>query len=530
MATEASTARPDAAEIRPAGRWRDPVALVGFAVIAVAAALAARRPWAGDFGMHAATVWRLREHLTDPGDPLVDADVDGPYFSPYTVLLALISRATGASPITLLWIAAPVNVAILLLGLRAWVRTFTASRLAPILALACLFGLWGTTTRAWSGYLSLWSLPLVMSYPSTLAFGLMLLAFAWASLLLDADRPEWWRYATFGLFVATIALIHQFTFVATALGLIATALPRLRHLTTRAWLGLGLSAAVMMAALLAWPYYSFFALLRVNNLDAIHRPLYDSPLSYYGFALAALPAMWLRIRRNRLDPLVWFFVLSSAVVAYGAASHHWAMGRVWPAVMLAAQVALAVELAPILQRLWSTARRGKDRSTARQQANSVDGWRGWVPVWAVASTAVIVTGLILHAGNLLFLGPRSTLTPQVRKAANVYTVWPDYSWLGSRVKPGEVVLTNDYFGQRTVIAYGAYTVAPAWPDPFLHDEAQRRADLSAMVAASTDAVTRRELFQKYHVTWVLETGRSTILADQHPVAVGPRGERLYHVG
>jgi alpha-1,6-mannosyltransferase len=351
-----------------------------------------------------------------------------------------------------------------------------------------------------------------MSYPSTLAFGLMLIAFAWATRLLTEQPAAWWRYGAFGLFVAGIALIHQFTFVAAVLGLIATALPHLRHLTARAWGGLALSVAVLIAVLLAWPYYSFFGLLSADNgLDAIHRPLYDSPLAYQGFAIVAVPALWLRSRRDKLDPLVWFCGLAGALVGYGRVTDHWALGRLWPALMLAAQVALAVELA--------------DAWTRRRELRT-----DWRPAWLGLAVAVLATGVVMQAGNLLFLAPRSMLTAKVRGATNTFLLWPDYSWLGRQVKPGDVVLTNDYFGQRTVIAYGAYTVAPAWPDPFLTDELQRRADLATLVAPGTTEATRQELLLRYHVNWVLETGKWTISVGQTPVAVGPRGERLYRVG
>jgi hypothetical protein len=95
-----------------------------------------------------------------------------------------------------------------------------------------------------------------------------------------------------------------------------------------------------------------------------------------------------------------------------------------------------------------------------------------------------------------------------------------------------VVLTpDDYFAIRTVPAYGARTVAPAWPDPFLPDEARRRHDLDSMRNPATDPATRAALLARYHVRWVLEVpGRPTIEADRPPVATGPQGQRLYAAG
>ena len=111
----------------------------------------------------------------------------------------------------------------------------------------------------------------------------------------------------------------------------------------------------------------------------------------------------------------------------------------------------------------------------------------------------------------------------------MYVAWPDYSWLNRYVRPGEVVLApEDYYAVRTVPAFGARTVAPAWPDPFLPDEARRWADVAALWNPATDPATRAELLARYHVRWVLAE-RGASFAGGRPVAVGPRGERLYAV-
>ena len=67
-----------------------------------------------------------------------------------------------------------------------------------------------------------------------------------------------------------------------------------------------------------WPYYPFVRLLgRTGGFDDVHRPLYVNALSYFGLAIVTLPALWLRWRRDRRDPLVVLFLLSAAVVAAG---------------------------------------------------------------------------------------------------------------------------------------------------------------------------------------------------------------------
>jgi alpha-1,6-mannosyltransferase len=478
--------------IRRLGRQR--VAAGALTVLAVG--LAARRPWSGDLGIHAATVDALRHSLTHPGNPLVDADTSSPYYSPYTVLLALVARLTGLSAVAVLWCAGPVVVALWLWGLRAFVRTLTDRRLAPTLALVFVLLLWGVRARVWSGFLSLYSLPLVMAFPSTVALGLTLLL--WAGL---ATARRWPAYAGLGALAALIALVHPFTAVTAGLGALAIAVWRGRTLGRAAWV----APATAVVPVLAWPYWSFVALLRQGGeLDAIHRALYDRPWEYYGLVVVALPALWLRARRDRRDPLVLLFASAALVVALGWLTGRYALGRVWPAVLLSAQLALAVELAGA-------------GALSRRAAR----------IWCGATALACLAGLAVQAGNLLYLAPPSMLTPRVRHAAHMYVAWPDYSWLPRYVRPGDVVLTpDDYFATRTVPAYGGRTVAPAWPDPFLPDQAQRERDLVTMRDPATDPAARAALLARYHVRWALDL---PFVTGAPPVATGPQGQRLYTV-
>lgn len=102
-----------------------------------------RLPWAGDLGMHAATVQRLRHSLLHPGNPLVDADTPSPYYSPWMLLLGAVARLTGLSVFVVLRIGALAGLVMLCTGVWRYVRTLSAHRAAPALAILCLLLLWG---------------------------------------------------------------------------------------------------------------------------------------------------------------------------------------------------------------------------------------------------------------------------------------------------------------------------------------------------------------------------------------------------
>jgi alpha-1,6-mannosyltransferase len=258
-----------------------------------------------------------------------------------------------------------------------------------------------------------------------------------------------------------------------------------------------------LLCLVSWPYYPVTALFSASaGLDAIHRSLYDYPWLFYGLLPLTLPALWLRWRRQRLDSLVLLFLGCAAVVAVGWFTGRYALGRVWPGVMLAGQLALAVEVAATRSR-W------------------------WIGITAAACLA----GTVVQGSNLLYLAPPSWLTHRVRTVAHLYVGWPDYAWLTRYARPGDVLLTDDFYACRTVGAYGIYTVAPAWPDPFLPDEAQRRADLLTLERPTTEPAARAALLRRYHVRWILEKpGRYAPVAGLTPVATGPDGMKLYPVG
>lgn len=197
-------------------------------LIVVLLLLIQRLPWNGDLGLHAATIERLRADLLHPGSPQVDADTDSPYYSPWTVLLALVAKATGANSFTVLRIAALITLPLLLTGIRHFTRTLSTRRLAPPLAVLCLLLLWGPPLLAWSGFLELGSLALVISYPSTFVVAL---SFHFWALLTKALRTaaSWKAFLGLGLMWAVIMLSHQFSGVVATFGALAVARHPARH-------------------------------------------------------------------------------------------------------------------------------------------------------------------------------------------------------------------------------------------------------------------------------------------------------------
>ncbi|MGW0763889.1 hypothetical protein [Streptomyces sp. NPDC002676] len=457
-----------------------------------------RLPWAGDLGMHAATVQRLRHSLLHPGNPLVDADTPSPYYSPWMLVLGCLAKLTGLSVFVVLRLGALVGLGLLVTGVWRYVRTLSPHRAAPALALLSLVFLWGPLLFNWSGFLSLNSLALTVSYPSVFALGLSFHFWTWLTgALRGGGETRWGVWLGLGALWALILLCHQFTGVVASLGGLATVLAARppRSVLPRLGGAVGLGAVVLGL----WPYYDFFGLFSAGaDLEAIHRPLYQHLAARFGLVLLGVVALALRLRRDRWDPLVLFFAFGALVFAAGGLTGHYSWGRALPAALIPAQLAAALE--------------------------TVSAGRRAVRLgWACALGLALAVGAWAQAGTLGYVVGRHALPGAV--AAKYRTPWVGYHWITPWVKYGDVVMART-MPARQIPAYGAYTVAPGYPDFFLPDEARRDAAVTRYFGAGTSSAERRDIVREYGVRWVVGD-ESLAEPGLRKVAVGPADQVLY---
>ncbi|MGV9252790.1 hypothetical protein [Streptomyces sp. NPDC003697] len=456
-------------------------------------------PWAGDLGIHAATIERLRHNLLHPGNPLVDADTPSPYYSPWMLLLGCVARGTGVSVFLVLRFAALAGLGLLATGVWRYVRTLSTHRAAPAAAGLCLVLLWGTAPLNWSGFLGLNSLALTVSYPSVFALGLTFHLWAWLTraLTLPAGWAGWLGLG--GLWAVTL-LCHQFTGVVATLGAVAAVLAAWPARVV--WPRLGAGVLLGSLTLWLWPYYDFFALFTAGtDLEAVHRALYTDVAGRYWLALLGVVALVLRWRRDRWDVLVLFFLLGTLVCAAGWAAGHYSWGRAAPAVLIPAQLAAALE----------AVEGGRRAARAR---------------WAWLLAGALAVGAWAQAGVLGYVVGRSALPEPL--AVNYTPPWTGYGWITPFVRYGDVVMARTS-ASRQIPAYGACTVAPGYPDFFLPDERQRQAAVRDYFAPGTPGGERRDILRRYGVRWVVDRGSTAPGAGLREVARGPDGQVLYAV-
>ncbi len=412
-------------------RWRpSPYAVFGGLFWLVMSLAFWRVPMCCDFGQHAAVVERLKDDLLHPAHPMADLPGDGSaYYSPYAVLQGLFAQVTDLAGWQVVKVSGPLNLLVLLTGVGRFVRVLTPRPWAPVLALGAMVLLWGTRMAWWSGYLGLMSMTGNLGYPSTFAIGLAFWAWAWAGSLARGPRRRGvGAYVGLGALCGLVLLVHPISSVAAVIGVVAFAASGRK---VWAWAATAATAALIASL---WPYYSVFSLVGDASVDWIHRQLYSGMPQRFWLALLGLPALWLRFRRDRTDPLVLMFALECAVVAYGWVSGHYTYGRILGLTLVPLQFALAIELAA--PRPWG-ARRGA--------------------LAGAAALGACVGFFQLQAGAVV---PRA-LDPI---GFDQPPRWPDYGWAVGHMRRGDVVLTDGYRPTRSVPAYGVNLVAPAWPD------------------------------------------------------------------
>ncbi|WP_212526824.1 hypothetical protein [Actinospica durhamensis] len=447
-------------------------------------------PWGDDLTLHIAVLRRLLANPLHPGNPVVQMGGGSAYYSPYTVLLALLGKPFGLGPIALYRFAMLANGLLLMSGLYRFIRTLSQARWAPPLALIGMLLWWGTTAITFSGYLSLDSFCDCAAYPSTIGTALAL--HLWAGLNKGTLRPR--RLAGLGALLGVLLLVHQFTGISATVGCAAILVSRHRELRERAALrGVALALAVCAVVIAIWPYYHLWSVGggQLHLLDPIHHVLYTHIDTWYLYATPGLLALALRLRRNRTDPLVLMFAGVAAVVVLGWLSGHWSFGRSWPMVMFTAQAAVAIHVAELP--------RGRVRTA-------------WMAPVALATAM----GLWAQTGILLAAMPTAVRNEAVKvigQHAGLEQL-PHAAWLDGYLKPSDVVLADIPLAQSEVAAHGAYNVSSPWylPEITESQDEVRASAMKALLSPNTTAAARTALISRYHVTWVLLLSDETLPA------------------
>jgi hypothetical protein len=441
--------------------------------------VAGRHVWVGDWHLHVATVRAVANHPTAPEDPLVGGHVPSPYFTPYTLLLGVVSRLARLAPETVLELAGAVNIALLLWALRVFCRRLSARTATAVLAVIFALLLWGTLPIAWSGFFPLASLSFTQPYPSTAALALMLLC--WAALVRFRDEGRQADLACLVALPALILLVHPFTAAETAFVAAAFLLARpgawpRGRLVALACAGMG---AIALASL--WPYAEVSALARAGSgFSGIHAGLAANAWQKYWLVLLGVPALWHGRRLPFGRELAVGFAAGAAAVIVAVLLGRYEFARLIPAMALMSHLALARYLG--------------------------DRLAGWKPYGALAAAACVAGVCGAAPGIARALPPE---VPARFVPAGVIESWPgartDHrdDFARPYVRDGDVVMARRTDATRLLVGWGVRAVAPPYPYPFVTDEAERRTAHRRMFEVGTPTEERLSLADRYGVRCLL---------------------------
>ena len=439
--------------------------------------------WSGDYWLHRAAVIELSLHPWSPDHPLTPSSAADPNLSPYTLVLGLAARVTGADAGDVLSVAALFNVVLLIVGLRLFVRRFSPAPLAPFWTLLATLFLWGIGPWRWSGYLNANSIGFGLPYPSMFAFAVML--FGLSALDEVMDRARLRDLTVVAASATLVVLSHPFTGGTMVLAGAAMVAGRASHASRRAILRLGVAAVLAAVVALAWPHYPILGLPgEASAYDGLHERLYRLVATRTFLVLPGLVVLAARLRTNHRDPLGLILLSAGGVFVAGWLSDRHSLGRILPLAMLAAHVGLGVWLA--------------------EKGPSI--WRGLKTVgraMAIASGAVLLLlGIGGTSAGLVRAVPRPLLPAGVADDARLDALDGGLAFLESATSRGDVLLAAGRTAARVAPGMGAKVVVPGYIVPFVDDVDRRRAD-AARFFASSSASERRRIIDRYGVSLVL---------------------------
>ena len=460
-------------------RWR--FAALASLVFAVVAVHAAHGHWIGDFWEHSAVVRELMTHPVHPRHPLLLVDAPHAFASPYALVVATLARSSGTSAVTALTVASLVNLLMLFVALRVFVRRFAPEQAEAVSFYLLLFMLllWGREPWEFSGFFHVNALHHTLPYPSACAFWISLLLLA-----LNGKRVSEGRASLLLLIVpmsAVVLLVHPAAFLFVATGLVAMALDasdRRRELLTAVSV---LAIAIVIA--LPWPYFPVWQLLSGASavFNGNNAEMYSQPLLRTYPALIGVPLLVAEARRTRRWSMLAWAAMLLGIYVFGFATANYNYGRIIFFLVLLLQF----EVAKFAARLEA-------RLDARGMAHS----------WTLVTAASVIVSVLLSARSLV------NAERDIRRGDRTDA---GYAFLGREVGQYDVMMVDLRTGWIGA-TFGGKLVSSQHPLAFVSASEQqaRRADVRTFFNPATSQVQRALILSRYRASYLLAPRRSAL--------------------
>ena len=462
-------------------------AILASLVFVVVAIHAAHGHWIGDFWEHSAVVRELMTHPLHPRHPLLLVDAPHAFTNPFALIVAVLCRITGISSVSGLAVASLVNLVMLLVALRVFVRRFAPERAEAVRFYLLLFMLvlWGREPWEFSGFYHVVALNHTLAYPSACAF--------WVALLLldlNGRRIVQGRARLFALIVpmaAFVLIVHPPVFLFAATGFAAMALDA----QDRRYEIVASACALVIASViaLAWPYFPLWQLLTggAAAFNANNAAMYSRPLLHIFPALIGFPPLVAEARRTRRWGIVAWVTMLLAMYAFGFVTARYNYGRVIFFIVFLLQLGAAKFVAQLEARLEA---------------------RGVASSWSVVTGATLAACLLLSARSLMSAA-RDTLWAPRSDAG--------YAFLRHDVGQYDVMMADLRTGW-IAASFGGKLVSAQHPLGFVSEREQqiRRTDVKAFFDASSGQTERKRILRKYRASYVFAPRRSAFDSTNAP--------------
>ena len=466
--------------------------IVSFFVLGSLAVIASTNiqlePPNGDIWQHASSVRALMADLTNPSNPFVLSDETSRHFQPLWVLGAAVAPIFGWSEWDIMRIAAYLSMLVLSLGIFYFARIYFRSAWAPVvLLLVMLFG-WGLQPTH-TGHHSFRTLLYSAPYPATFLIGFSLMSWALAIQALENAK-----YAIpLSVLAAFMFATHQ---LGAVIGLIGVGCFVLvwPNVSFRARFIVSLAVIAGLCVSLLWPYHNPLILVLTpgNSTWVGGAKFYGVIHLFAAFVPAGIGILYFRETRAR--PLILILLAYGAVFLLGLIGVKVAGRFLAPIAMV-----LQIGLTGVILGLWNS------QSLDQRQRKMVLG---------LASVAVLFS--YIHLLSIAVSDELEARTSGVRHFDIAQELTAD-------IPATEAVAASPH-AVWPVVATGQRVVSIPWPEPGIHDLAERQQAIASLFDVSLDRAERLEIARRYNAR--------TLIADIRffpPATVDTLREQAVHV-
>ena len=442
--------------------------------------------WVDDFWHHSAVVHALMKNLWQPEHPFFNNSISHAFYSPYSILVAVVGRLLSIDAITSLSLFGIVNFFFLCFSLKQFMKIVSNEvEFSPFYCLLFILFLWGSNPWGFSGFFQFDNIAYVLPYPSTFTFSLSLLVLSLLWRLSLASMPI--SHIIIGILSGSIIFLsHPITFTFYLVGLgsalsLAFVERKFRIVINYLFIIIG---SIILA--LVWPYYSLKTLLITGNnvYDTSNEIMYLMPFSRLWPLIICAPCILIFKIKESINKLLIMLVVLALTYAIGYISEKYILGRVISFVAFLLQGCTAIAVAQAEQSLRSK----------------------YLKYWSwLVGVLFISLGLIAGVSWLPSTGSRTltVLNSAVhgRPLSNQIT-YKDLTFLPRYVGPNDLVLA-DANTSWYVPSFSGKVLAALLPQAFVSDQAQRQEDLALFFDPVFDYAQQDRVLRRYHPKFLL---------------------------